>query len=237
MLKRAWRPLSRNRVWTGLSFLLTVGCAERVGRRHGPGVGTCRPCYTAGLRTSSRVAEEGVAEPWPRVRRTNDYNPDWGLDDGSRRVDRPGITVRVGGPGHYSVRKEAHGPVVKQIGCNSASNSKRPRRCRVRYSSILVQAPFPFACCCRCRCRCDRDFLVRPPPPLPFSLFFSLGLHRRRRCCRRRRTCCCCTIIQVIGPGGKTINKIIEDFSLDTMNVSDDGRIVFSSFDPKQTEM
>lgn len=42
---------------------------------------------------------------------------------------------------------------------------------------------------------------------------------------------------KVIGPGGKTINKIIEDFQLDAMDVSDDGKIMFSAFDGNQAKL
>lgn len=35
----------------------------------------------------------------------------------------------------------------------------------------------------------------------------------------------------MIGPGGKTIKQIIEDFELDAMDVEDDGRIMFSAFE------
>lgn len=35
---------------------------------------------------------------------------------------------------------------------------------------------------------------------------------------------------KIIGPGGKTIRQIIEDFELDAMDVEDDGRVMISSF-------
>ena len=35
---------------------------------------------------------------------------------------------------------------------------------------------------------------------------------------------------QIIGPGGKMIKQIIEDFELDSMDVQDDGRVMISSF-------
>lgn len=35
---------------------------------------------------------------------------------------------------------------------------------------------------------------------------------------------------QIIGPGGKIIRQIIDDFSLDSMDVEEDGRVMISSF-------
>lgn len=35
---------------------------------------------------------------------------------------------------------------------------------------------------------------------------------------------------KIIGPGGKTIRQIIEDFELDALDVEDDGRVMISSF-------
>ena len=40
----------------------------------------------------------------------------------------------------------------------------------------------------------------------------------------------CRASVKIIGPGGKTIRQIIEDFELDGLDVEDDGRVMISSY-------
>lgn len=74
---------------------------------------------------------------------------------------------------------------------------------------------------------------MRQMPPQPrfrFILFFLMCYFRLFRGGRNGGMGDVLRAMQIIGPGGKMIKQIIEDYELDALDVQDDGRVFISSF-------